>query len=71
MGHGYGMSDRSPVPPISQISTLSRLRADPTVTSDDNTVMDRLSSWLAEVSAEATLRSHPSKATPPGLEPTS
>ena len=71
MGHGDSVSDPTPVPPpISLISASSRLRADPTVTSDDETVMDRLSSWLAEVSAEATLRSHPSNATPPGPEPT-
>jgi hypothetical protein len=40
----------------------------PTATRDDDLVMDRLATWLAEVSAEATMRPSVVDAEPPTAE---
>jgi len=51
------MSDpTAALPPLTLMSTSGPLGVDPTATNDDDLAMARLATWLAEVSAEATLR---------------
>lgn len=72
MGHGHGMSKSARVPPpMILISASSRLGAGPTATTNDDLAMVRLATWLAEVSAEATLGPPVGEAEPPKAEPAS
>jgi hypothetical protein len=50
------MSDPTAVPPLSLIPTTGQVAVASTSATDDDLGMAQLATWLAEVSAEATLR---------------
>jgi hypothetical protein len=63
------MSDPTAVlPPLTLIPTSSPVGVRPTATTDDDLAMARLAIWLAEVSAEATMRPAARDVEPPRAE---